>query len=411
MTLSRPNPFRSFWILILLCSTLALAQSPMSAPAWDTYSDTWVATDGLGRTLPNYDECGPPKTNKTVGLFYYLWHDSARGILRDNAKILDMNPDARFHGPKGEWHWWGEPLLGYYLVSDPFVQRTHSTMLTNAGIDTVVCDATNAFTYQQQYTALCETYEQIRATGQTTPKIAFITHSKTGVTVQKLYDDFYSKGLYSNLWFCWLDKPLLMTKAAEVPTSLAKFFTVRSSWAWHLPTSWFGDGHDRWPWVDQYPQQFGWHDSPLIPEELSVAAATHASSNVGRSFHDGRQPPLDQLSSAEDPFFDEQWQRVLKVSPEFLFITNFNEWIAQAQHDPARQQFVGHEMNSGEAYFVDEYDPEFSRDIEPAAPTAANRGLEDNCYYQMVAGIRRYRGCSPIIECLTAAHLDDGTVW
>ena len=55
--------------------------------------------------------------------------------------------------------------------------------------------------------------------------------------------------------------------------------------------------------------------------------------------------------SPQDPFFDEQWRQALKVSPPFLFLTNFNEWIAQAQHDEKRRSFVGHEMKPGEAFF------------------------------------------------------------
>ena len=40
---------------------------------WDTAPDTWSATDGLGRTLPGYDEAGPPRKGKFVGIFYFLW--------------------------------------------------------------------------------------------------------------------------------------------------------------------------------------------------------------------------------------------------------------------------------------------------------------------------------------------------
>ena len=148
-------------------------EASTTQPSWDTFSDTWVATDGFGRTLPGFEECGPPKPNKTVGMFYYLWHDSARGEVRDNAKALLADPDAKSFGRKGEWHWWGEPLLGYYLVSDPFVQRTHAAMLSDAGIDAVICDVTNAFTYPEQYTALCKEYESIASRGQATPKIGF----------------------------------------------------------------------------------------------------------------------------------------------------------------------------------------------------------------------------------------------
>ena len=35
----------------------------------DLYSDTWVATDALGRELPGYDQVGAPRKNRAVGLF------------------------------------------------------------------------------------------------------------------------------------------------------------------------------------------------------------------------------------------------------------------------------------------------------------------------------------------------------
>jgi hypothetical protein len=42
-------------------------------PERDLYSDTWVATDALGRTLPSGAEVGGPRSGKTVGMFYFLW--------------------------------------------------------------------------------------------------------------------------------------------------------------------------------------------------------------------------------------------------------------------------------------------------------------------------------------------------
>ncbi len=68
----------------LLCSALCLlllapwqggrAQSPV--PAWDTYSDTWVGSDALGRKLPTYEGAGPPRPNKTLGMFYFQVFES-----------------------------------------------------------------------------------------------------------------------------------------------------------------------------------------------------------------------------------------------------------------------------------------------------------------------------------------------
>ena len=36
--------------------------------------DTWVAVDGLGRSLPTYEEVGERDEEKFVGLFYWTWH-------------------------------------------------------------------------------------------------------------------------------------------------------------------------------------------------------------------------------------------------------------------------------------------------------------------------------------------------
>ena len=42
----------------------------------DLMSDTWVATDALGRQMPLIDSVGPVKTDheRVVGIFYITWH-------------------------------------------------------------------------------------------------------------------------------------------------------------------------------------------------------------------------------------------------------------------------------------------------------------------------------------------------
>jgi hypothetical protein len=399
------------WLLsavlaIVLASSLppvafAADEAAPPAPSWDTFSDTWVGTDGLGRALPTFEDVGPPKPDKTIGMFYYLWQDDHHhGIVRDAAKVLANDPHAHIPLEPDDWYWWGEPLLGYYLNTDPSVLRTHAAMLSDAGVDAVIFDSSNGYIHKDQYTALCKLYEEMRSNGLKTPQIAHLTHAKVGPTAQALYDDFYSKNLYPDLWFRWDGKPLLMTIPSQVPPGIADFFTLRWSWAFHRPKSWFGDGQDRWPWIDDYPQQYGWHVNPDVPEELSVAAAQHPSSDIGRSFHDGKEPPADQQNPGAGLFFGEQWEQALKVSPPFIFVTNFNEWIAKGYADDhpggKPRHFIDHAMTPGEAFFVDEFSPEFSRDIEPAAPTAANRGVDDNYYYQLVANIRRYKGVRPL---------------
>ncbi|RLC73874.1 MAG: hypothetical protein DRI61_17675, partial [Chloroflexi bacterium] len=39
-------------------------------PFRDLYADTWVATDGVGRELSGYEECGEPRDDKIAAIFY-----------------------------------------------------------------------------------------------------------------------------------------------------------------------------------------------------------------------------------------------------------------------------------------------------------------------------------------------------
>ena len=56
-----------------LCIGGAHSEGGHSEYSYPLDSDTWVATDSLGRELPGYEECGPIRKGKFVGLFYFLW--------------------------------------------------------------------------------------------------------------------------------------------------------------------------------------------------------------------------------------------------------------------------------------------------------------------------------------------------
>ena len=118
----------------------------------------WPATDALGRETPLSGEVGTVKPERFVGIFYFLWHDQRRRKSPhwngpyDVSKIIARDPDAlskpesELWGPNGTYHYWGEPLYGYYLSTDPWVLRRHGMLLADAGIDTLILDATNAVT-------------------------------------------------------------------------------------------------------------------------------------------------------------------------------------------------------------------------------------------------------------------------
>ncbi len=101
----------------------------------------------------------------------------------------------------------------------------------------------------------------------------------------------------------------------------------------------------------------------------------------GRSWHDNHKDerPDAVLYGLN---FAEQWERALKVDPEFIFITGWNEWIAMRL-----PEFAGVREP---VMFVDQFSQEFSRDTEPM-----KGGHGDNYYYQMIDGIRRFKGVRP----------------
>ncbi|WP_285056839.1 hypothetical protein [Pedobacter ginsengisoli] len=370
-------------------------------------ADTWVAKDALGRPVEGGN--GKIRKDKYVGIFYFIWQGAhgydkhsggiaSEGVMPkqpsdtlspyDIGKLLKENPQQPGYGPLHAFHHWGEPYFGYYLPDDEWIIRKHAQMLSDAGVDVLILDVTNAAIYLPQVTKIAETYKAMRGAGISTPSIAFIVNSNPAATVNRLYDKIYSKGLFKDLWFYWKGRPLLLAPSEGQSDQVRQFFTIRQSWAWSKGQKWFGDGKDKWTWVDHTPQSFGWHESPDKPEQISVSIAEHPMSNIGRSFHDGKEPEVKR--SGEGLYFAEQWKRALAVDPEFVFITGWNEWVAMRFDDGAASHFLGKKIKKGETYFVDLYNEEYSRDAEPM-----KGGFNDNYYYQMVSNIRKFKGSRP----------------
>ena len=370
-----------------------MALGLLAAVYWDTFPDTWVATDRLGRAVQSPADPAP-RPDRKVGMFYFIANRAPGAPIYDNTAILAQNPQNPAYGPMYTNHWWGQPWFGYYQSDDPFVIRKHMQMLADAGVDFIVFDNTNGPTYPEVYIPLCKVLEEMKAEGDPAPQIAFFTGHGAWST---LYRDFYSKNLYSDLWFRWLGKPLMMIHREGgdiIPPEIGATFTVRESWAW-TPSEWFGDGHDRWPWLDNYPQNYGWHDSKSTPEQVSVVVGQHATSSIGRSSLAQQEPPVDDRRlTPQTPLglcFNQQFQRALKIDPQVLFITGWNEWTATRFPQEGPGTFAGRPAKKGDGFFVDEFNEEFSRDTEPE-----NGQLQDNYYMQLCSLVRRYKGARTV---------------
>ncbi len=369
----------------------------------------WIDFDDV------YPDAGQ-RNDAHAGIFYFVWQ-GAHGydVGRNDGKIVPptstdeyspydisilergiSDPQAVNYGPGGAMHYWGKPYFDYYVGNDPWVIRKHAAMLTDAGIDVIFIDVTNGFAYVETVKTLCDTYLDIRKKGNPTPQISFITaNAEAPRVVGELYSALYTKKDYLDLWYEWDGKPLMLAPDFNYG-ALDSYFTFRYAWFDSVGHGgWFGDGVGKWTWGDYYPQALA------NGEQMSVSAATHANTNHGRSYianesRGGAQPAsvTTQMSGA-GTLFKKQFDRAIDQDPEFIFITGWNEWVAQRQiNDVAGRYFLGKPMALNDTYFVDCYNHEFSRDIEPME--GGESGFGDNYYYYMVDYLRRYKGMKRI---------------
>lgn len=188
----------------------------------DLYEDTWVATDALGRQMPSFEEVGAVKKDqrRVTGIFYITWHTQGLKELpkpyrADVTKILNEDPSARLDANHKLWYTnsyhWGEPEMGYFLSQDEWVIRKDMSMLSDAGVDVLVMDVTNAVRYWDEWEVTFSTMEKMKAEGNKVPKFIFWAFNGPVITVvQDLYDRIYKTNKFKDLWFYWDGKPLLL---------------------------------------------------------------------------------------------------------------------------------------------------------------------------------------------------------
>lgn len=402
---------------ITACTDTVIDEDLTTETPRDVFSDTWVSTDATGREMPVGDAVRPPQEGKQVGIFYFTWlgphgYGGDEKMREDEgvaekvkpaseyqsphnlARIFAENPDNPKLGKMHEFHHWGEPEMGFYVADDRYVIRKHAEMLADAGVDFLFVDATNGLTYKGVYDVIFSEFQQLKAEGRKVPKFAFITytHCDYKKVITNLYEDIYKPGRYKDLWFEWQGKPLILATNDGLSDEIKDAFTWRESWAWSHPGFWFGDGKDKWPWLDHSPQSYGWHEAPDKPEQIVVSVAQHSTTNIGRSHQNKVQPPRDQARPELGLYFEEQWKRAHEVDAPVTMITGWNEWVAQRfAADGVKDVMFGKVAPKDSPVFVDAFDEEYNRDIEPTKEASS-----DSLYYQMAGHIRKLKGARPI---------------
>lgn len=395
-----PHNARNFIAAVLVSVSLCAAGEYTGKPyeGGDLFADTWVATDAVGRTQPDIGTAGPVKPNKWVGIFYWTWHTPNPDGPNDNTKLIGTSaPGTAIAWPQnGAPYHWGEPELGYYNMTDPFVVRKHASMLADAGVDVVLFDTTNPpATWREEYEVLCREYTAMRQQGARTPAIGFIAPFGDPMSiVDQLWKDLYKPGLWKDLWFTWDGKPLMLANVAYVKDpEMHDFFTFRRP----MPDYWLGpNGPDQWSWLEVYPQHV-FKNSKGEAEQMSVGVAhnalpntpgpapmSHKTGAMGRSWHNGAKDTREGAVNL-GLNFDEQWSRAMEVNPAFIFVTGWNEWVAGRYMEWSK--YKESECYYPAGLFVDEYTQEYSRDCEPM-----RGGHTDNYYYQLASWVRKFKG-------------------
>lgn len=420
----------------------------IDAPA-DLFPDTWVGTDALGRAMPLIDSAGPVKDDqrRVVGIFYITWHTQNLAGLRspyeaDVTKVLENAPEARLDARHEAWKYssfhWGEPEMGYFLSQDEWVIRKDMSMLSDAGVDVLVLDVTNAVLYWDEWKVLFSTMEKMRSEGNVTPQFCFWAYNGPVIrVVQDLYDRIYKENEFSDLWFYWDGKPLLLYNAdpvhdanggwkeyadgkSDYSREVKDFFTLRNMWwGYH---EWAGKRYigteDNWSFgysmadssiLAMTPEELlSTHDGKR--EEAAVTPAQHPVTmtdvpmGVGKSWsRKTGEPKLNEYDLPDSAFvpwlgrkvahpegygiyFQERWEDALAADPQFLYLNDWNEWTAGKYGVEA-----GWLGRKNPFIFVDQYNSEFNRTIQPMKD-----GYTDNYYMQMAQNIRRYKGVRPI---------------
>jgi hypothetical protein len=363
----------------------------------DLFSDTWVASDALGRKMPAFDEVGSVKSDKkrAVSVFYITWHTQDNftnfksPYTADVTKILKADPGARLNADHALWsessYHWSEPEMGYFLSQDEYVIRKDMSMLSDAGVDVLVMDVTNAVRYWDEWEVLFKTMQKMKAEGNRVPQFCFWAFNGPVITVvQDLFDRIYKTNRFQDLWYYWDGKPLLLYNGSpttdangggvknpnphynaasktdqsdpnygnpdfteefysDYTKEVKSFFTARTMWWGYY--EWAGKRfvgtEDNWSFGYDMDNEKVKAMSPddLVSihngskEEAAVTPGQHPSSLVGKSWRrETGQPPLNQYDLADSAYVP--WLGKTVKNPEGYGIYFQDRWDEALKTDP-----------------------------------------------------------------------------
>lgn len=299
-----------------------------------------------------------------VSICYSMWFDaingSGTGPITDIANVEELTAKYGFsqefgfgnekeqHNRITKFHYWSEPAQGYYRSTDKAAIRNNMTLLYNAGVDFIILDYTyasagayspgmsawNSYIYNPSV-ALLDTIMEMRAEGLGTPYVVYWVSSDTMYDLLKKH--FYSVEKWEDCFVYWDGKPLLLQW--NYKPSDNDYFKMKGMYGLRSAAS-----VNQWSYLEVDNKLSVSYDENGNAEHVCAAVATQETYMSLPTAH-GRDGGR---------FWNKQWQTVFDVRPKIVTVTWWNEWCVQLY----KFDGVGY-------VFTDNFNQEYSRDIEP----------------------------------------------
>jgi hypothetical protein len=279
----------------------------------------------------------------------------------------------------------------------------HATWLTEAGVDYIALDATNLDQFSsfsdliqlRPAQVVFEEWSALRKNGTATPQVVAWPAAWKGATLFQRYLDLYNDPAYDDLVFrdSKSGKKVMFYVNTRVDPQIVQEMESNGGrndvvavpmWA-EFPVSDYSDGV--WGFFSpcttggssaRYTSTVIYNDNPRHHLGLGCLQYETPSSKIGSetSAAPSYQLGYGSLFGGSPGKLDGgthllQWARVFETQPEHVFMSSWNEWIAQPQKNPYASNraanSVGLEGDPAARWlWVDTYGAEYSRDLEPS---------------------------------------------
>lgn len=335
-------------------------------------------------------------TNKTdlVGICYTMWFNAVHGMgdapVTHALNVTELTQKYGWseqygfgdaceqHNHMGCFHYWAEPAQGYYRSTDKDAHRRNLTMLQNAGVDFLVLDFTfvgGRTVYNKPFwdshvecssVALLDTIVEMRAEGLKTPYVVMWPNT---VDAFDVFDEkFYGVEKWKDCFVYWHGKPFVLHW--NFKTSETERFVTRAMYGLQGRAD-----VGQWSYLEPDNRRTVSYDANGAPEHVGISVATQATYMSNTATACGRQGGR---------FWHSQWQTAFDTHPKIITLTWWNEWCAQLF------------CIDGKYVFTDNFNQEFSRDIEPM------KGGHGDTYYRWLCEyVRAYKAheACPFLVC------------